>query len=462
MKWLAIIAVTVVSCGSVLAQTSGGVDLTLPNIRVPGVLDIVGSGARARGMGNAFLATGDDITALTWNPAGIYAIDKPMITLGLSRFVPRGTASVLVFENKQTGSFSGPGLYSFASPFRIKGHGFVFGISYASATDEADNVAVGSSFYVDPDGPASIFDPTLYTINITDSYHAGLTPVTVGFGTRVSEKVSVGASLTVMNGKSVDVFTRHDFADNYFVAEYYPQKVSWDWTGSVIDTTKFSGVSFLLGFKYTDAKFSLAAIAKLPYSLTQSTNRTASTVNIANGLIRKNGTNTVFIDNNIIKIQMPMILGVGGAIKPNPKTTFAADVEYRPFSGKQIKIRDSIKLVPGAKDEEFYRTQDPEWRNVLVVRAGVEYLWATKGQVFPVVPLRAGFGILPVPRANTDVNDNPTGTATGINLSLGTGVYWTQIHLDVAYAYGSRTETEGGSQFKSRTHQFQMTFTGYF
>ena len=79
-----------------------------------------------------------------------------------------------------------------------------------------------------------------------------------------------------------------------------------------------------------------------------------------------------------------------------------------------------------------------------------------------MVPLRAGFGILPVPRPNLDTTGNPSGTAIGINVSLGTGVHWSQIHLDIAYAYGKRTETEGDSKFDSRTHQFQMTFTGYF
>ena len=462
MKWLAITAITVFSCGSVLAQTSGGINLDLPDIRVPGVYDIAGSGARARGMGNAFLAAGDDITALTWNPAGIYAIDKPMMTFGISRFVPRGTASLFVFENKQTGAFSGPGLFSFASPFRIKGHGFVGGISYSRSTDEADNVAAGTAFYIDPDGPASIFNPTLYTISIDEAFHADLTPVTFGFGTRVSEKVSVGASLTVMTGKSVNVSLQHDFADSFFFAEYGAQKVSYDFTGSIIDSSKFSGVSFLLGFKYSGTQFSIGAIAKLPYSLRQTTNRTASAVTTVNGLIRSNGTGTVFIDDNITKIQMPMIFGVGGALKPNAKTTFAVDVEYRPFSGKQIMIRDSVRLVPGAKDEEFYRTIDPKWRNVLVIRAGGEYLWTTNSQVFPVVPLRAGFGILPVPRPNLDIDGNPSGTPTGINLSVGTGVHWSQILMDIAYAYGKRTETYGDSNFKSRTHQFQMTFTGYF
>jgi long-chain fatty acid transport protein len=41
----------------------------------------VGSGARAWGMGGAFVAVADDATAATWNPAGLAILQRPEITL---------------------------------------------------------------------------------------------------------------------------------------------------------------------------------------------------------------------------------------------------------------------------------------------------------------------------------------------------------------------------------------------
>jgi long-subunit fatty acid transport protein len=40
-------------------------------------MNIMGAGARARGMGGAFIGVADDATAVGWNPAGIANLDKP-------------------------------------------------------------------------------------------------------------------------------------------------------------------------------------------------------------------------------------------------------------------------------------------------------------------------------------------------------------------------------------------------
>jgi hypothetical protein len=40
-----------------------------------------GSGARAAGMGNAFIAVSDDGTAASWNPAGLSQLRKPELSL---------------------------------------------------------------------------------------------------------------------------------------------------------------------------------------------------------------------------------------------------------------------------------------------------------------------------------------------------------------------------------------------
>ena len=46
----------------------------------------VGSGARAVGMGGAFIAVADDATAASWNPAGLTQLKKPEISFAYSYF----------------------------------------------------------------------------------------------------------------------------------------------------------------------------------------------------------------------------------------------------------------------------------------------------------------------------------------------------------------------------------------
>ena len=41
----------------------------------------VGSGARALGMGGAFIAVADDATAASWNPGGLIQLERPEISL---------------------------------------------------------------------------------------------------------------------------------------------------------------------------------------------------------------------------------------------------------------------------------------------------------------------------------------------------------------------------------------------
>lgn len=464
MKRLAIAALLIFACGNIQAQ-SGVPDSVLPPITVPSDLDIGGSGARARGMGGAFIATGDDASALTWNPAGLYSIDKTTMTMGFDRFSVGGKVESGPLSVAQTGSFSGPGFFSLVSPFRIKNHGFVGGLSYARTTDEAFNSASDVVTLIDPDGSVTTYPLTEYFLSLRTAYHAQFTPVTVGFGTRLSERMAAGLSINVITGKSVSVFTRRDVAEDFFVPTYYPQPADYELDGRVYDSSKLSGVFFNLGLKYVQPRLSLGLVLKSPYSLRQETNRTIRAVTYVNGFPQREGTVVQFIDGKIVSLEMPFMVGFGGSLKTDSTTTFALDVEYRPFSGKKLKVRDLLVILPGAKDEEYFHYEDPQWRNVLIVRAGVEKQFSTGSPLFPVVPMRLGFGYVPTPAPNL-TGDIASGTASAINLSLGTGVKWAQAQFDVAYTYRSlkRTfeEVWGTTELKGKSHFMYFTFTGYF
>jgi long-subunit fatty acid transport protein len=277
--------------------------------------------------------------------------------------------------------------------------------------------------------------------------------------------MAAGLSIAIITGKSVDNLAEHNQASDWFVLEKYPQPVEYDVQAAVIDSSKFSGVTFTLGLKYFTPKSAIGAVIKLPYTLRQTTDRTLRLTTTVNGLEYTNGSGVIFQDGNVLDIEMPMMIGVGGSYKPNQSTTLAADVEYRPFSGKEVQIRDSIRLVPGAKDQEFFHSEDPQWRNVLILRGGAERLVSTKSTVFPVIPVRGGFGFMPIPAPNY-TNGQPSGTATSINFSLGSGVHWSLLHLDVAYTFRSLKQTYsadyGTTEANGKSHLFYVTFTGYF
>ena len=50
-------------------------------IEIPSSFNPVGSGARALGMGGAFIAVADDATAASWNPGGLIQLEAPEISV---------------------------------------------------------------------------------------------------------------------------------------------------------------------------------------------------------------------------------------------------------------------------------------------------------------------------------------------------------------------------------------------
>lgn len=71
---------TVLTCSIASAQTPGppvrvGLDAAVASPPSP-----VGAGARATGLGSAFIAIADDATAASWNPAGLIQLERPEIS----------------------------------------------------------------------------------------------------------------------------------------------------------------------------------------------------------------------------------------------------------------------------------------------------------------------------------------------------------------------------------------------
>ena len=89
--------------------------------------DLCGGGARAEGMGKAFLALSDDVTGGSWNPAGIYAIEGPVLGFSWGSLRPRGETTTEVFGSlddnavvwDHSGSQNNIGFISFAAPITV-------------------------------------------------------------------------------------------------------------------------------------------------------------------------------------------------------------------------------------------------------------------------------------------------------------------------------------------------------
>ncbi|MDF1544332.1 MAG: hypothetical protein P1R58_04440 [bacterium] len=455
--------------------------------------DFGATGARAEAMGRASIGLSDGITGGTGNPAGLYMHDMPIFGISYSLFSPRGTTEITeavsnsgAYLADHIGSFRSISSANFLAPIRIKGHKFVGSINYFRNYSEFESVTLRASGNV-PVTPVDTFftsdySPQLPLVNEDssstfshtefDETQGGLDVVNFGFGTRLSGSFSFGLALNVYTGKMERIGLGLDTLDGVqsrFIAanqaaEYVVRK-------DVIDTLKFSGVNFTLGLKYNKEKFTAGLIIRTPLSLGVGTERTLTTTVYVNGLERTDFRFSLLspkIDPPLSKYELPLMIGIGGSYQVKENFLVAADLEMRQYSSTTVKFRDSLLIGASGNNTEFYTEFDPsqvefmKWQDAIVVRLGGEYL---KEMSFGTVPIRAGFGYVPVPPASIQTADGTTfsaKTVANMDLSFGTGVHWEQIKLDLAYTYTIRDRDVFYIDYKYKNHRISFSFTGVF
>ncbi len=432
-----------------------------------------GNGARARGMGNAYLGVSDDITAIGWNPAGLYKMESPVLGLSFSSLRPRGNFSSDKFNllsaderisSDHTGTFGALSSANFVAPIRIKGHPFVASASYTRVSDEYqfsnvefDLIEIFPIF--NEVGVLIDQDTVIALVGVTSELEGGIDAVNFGFGTRLSGNLAFGFSLNIYGG----AVQRHTnfliTGDNIPVNNF--QNGSLNLTTLSADSSSFGGFNFTIGLKHDGERFDAGLVLRTPFSLNQKSLNYNAFIFKINGVVAETDT-TITIDL-LTKYEIPLMVGFGIGYNVSESLLLAFDAEYRHFSAQQIKIRQSITLVPGADNiEEFLILSEEQWQwsNVFIVRAGTEYLNETG---IGTIPFRAGIGYVPVPTPDTDINGVRT-TAVSYEFSLGTGIHWELIKLDLAYNYSTLSLESLGfaAQSNNRNHFLTASFTGYF
>ena len=99
----------------------------------------LGAGARANGMGDAFVAVADDATAIFWNPAGLFLLDQPETSFGFQfaseKVEQERRRQMLLFASDEPGASAGLSFASFVLPKRFGQKKFVFAFAIQRAFD---------------------------------------------------------------------------------------------------------------------------------------------------------------------------------------------------------------------------------------------------------------------------------------------------------------------------------------
>jgi hypothetical protein len=452
-------------------------------------MDFNGGGARAKGMGNAFLGISDDITAVSWNPAGLYrqddAYSQPVMAVGYQtlsssatfrdRFYPVDSLPWNQFGNND--DLSGVDFMSLLWPIRIKGHMIVGSFAYTRLGDEFYNGGASLDLEMPfnlEDSLESIYRPFHY--NIVNNYRSWANAINIGFGTRIYDKLSAGLTVNAHAGQAAQVMTETISWEELIIpGTAGDQRALGMLVNEVYDTTSFSGVYFTLGLRYATSKLSAGLVIKTPHTLKETIDVLSISSGYINGVQTSDVGATIHDDDNVIELDQPLVIGGGLGYKILDQWLVAVDGEFRAFGGGKINRRDSLQLVPGGTALEYFTEIDPHWNDAWVVRLGSEYIWNTGLRLFPTVPLRAGFGYVQIPQPNTvgaslEVVDGEltyvpvTEQASMTRFSFGTGVRWAQIHLDFSFEKWSldRNDILYNREQSVDNSALNFTFTGYF
>jgi long-subunit fatty acid transport protein len=452
--------------------------------------NFLGGGARARGMGGAFLSISDDPSAASWNPAGLTQMDKPQMVLNFSSYMHRldyTTSGINInYENSSKLKHDNNSI-SFASvviPFKIKEKGLVGSVLFQKLADiyQKNEYVFTLDHALTLNSSGSELD-TLdnYVLDqLNDESVGSLNAVSVSLGGKIYNSLSLGLGINIYGGNFItDENLFYALGDN--TALDYPYVDTTGLNGYIFRPhikSNYSGANMTFGAMYKLNKFSLGAVVKTPFNLKEKNDLKVYTDILDEGVILESSYLISPFFETDRKWKMPLMIGFGGSYQMNA-LTLSADIEYRGYSKTEVTYRKNIANPTdvevttggyitnkwwGKKDVTPPSVSSLNWRNITQFRIGGEYILNTKYGKFP---LRAGFRNDPKPytsqttpeeiymmmKMSIATNGKDTiytpkfiqsdfGTKNGSwidgkIISLGTGIAWTQIKLDITYEYAT-------------------------
>ncbi|MBK7257512.1 MAG: hypothetical protein IPI01_06865 [Ignavibacteriae bacterium] len=354
--------------------------------------NVTGAGARAEGLGGAFIGLADDATAISWNPAGLGQLERSEFSV-----VGRWIGEQFKYENPTRPAVN----------YSINQSHFTYNFASIAFPLHAGKINIV---------PAVAFQKQLdsfqkYDVNDEEyESNGGANTLTPGIGIKLHPMIYVGGTANIWLGNFDNKTTTKGTTPFGFDENNGSYKGLNFTAGLLID---FEGMK-------TPVPIKVGATVRTPFDLKVEGDYKWST-----------GTRVDEQGSFENSVQVPLMFGVGASGRIGENLTIAFDFESRLYGDRKlyrkgrtqagIERQDTIKLSASEQD-------------LNQIRVGAEYLIVTRAGVIPV---RAGFHTVPTLRANWDVNDKPDGQVAGTGFSVGTGFIGGAIALDVTYSQTS-------------------------
>jgi len=376
----------------------------------------VGSGARAMGMGGAFIAVADDATAASWNPAGLIQLEKPELSLVgayVSRTEEFSSSSNPEIESKNTIDDTSINYFSATYPFNFLNKNMVVSLNYQRLYEfnrRLDyNLEISS---LPPLPPISSSQDRNYD---QDGYIGALG---LAYAVEMTPRISLGLTFNIWTDK---LGWRNGWNETYS-----NHTVTTSGTLTTIEDTlltdnysEFRGVNINIGVLWNVNQYlTIGAVLKTPFTADFHHEFAENwTQRDENGVI----TNSLYVaDSEDNKLDMPMSYGIGFAWRFSDQFTIDLDVYRTEWSEYILTDGQGNEFSPiDGRPKSISDVED-----TTQIRFGGEYLFIDSDRNM-VIPIRAGIFYDPEP-SEDKVKDF-------YGITLGSGIGYKRFIFDLAY-----------------------------
>jgi len=373
-----------------------------------------GLGARAMGMGGAFLGVADDFSALYWNPAGLAQIRKFELYGGLSHL--QGDMETQFTGERPTEadeSKTRPNSIGLVYPLYATKGGVALGLGYNRLQNFDTGIAISG---IDPSRGTLFSGLDVDELNVTSG---GIGLWSFGVGVFISENILLGGSFDFWHGTSLNELdvTATD------VNRIDPEVASFSFH-DVIDR-EYTGVSGRLGLLARAGEYvTIGLVAQLPIDLEVDEAWLQETeVSFDDGETEVDAeSGSILFD-----IERPFEFGGGVAVTLLEKQlTLAGDFQFTDWTQTEYSRPPTEDISPSNFDRFYDST--------LQIRLGAEYRFREIDTT-----VRVGYFRDPIPFQGKEIeNDRDF-------LTVGAGkVFDDVLKLDVAYMRGSWERMNAG------------------
>jgi long-subunit fatty acid transport protein len=387
-------------------------------VDIPSSPNPVGSGARALGMGGAFIAVADDATAASWNPAGLIQLEIPEMSV-VGAHTHRIEDSQ--FDAKPEGSGRSSvdaeeiNYFSLAYPFTLLNRNMIFSLNYQNLIDFTDKV---DYYFLPPKTGMFRLDS-----NNRVEIEGGLYAIGLAYAIQMTPTLSFGFTLNFWQdwfGRNGWEKTNHETNSGSW--HPFPLGVPMFSDYTRWDTYDFSGFNANLGAMWNiNSKLTLGVVYKAPFTADlfhETVTRELTYMETDPRMYLEDGTPRYTTSDE--QLEMPMSYGIGFSYRFSDQITISADI-YR-TEWQDFILRDSNGKETSPVSGRAVETSDIDPTHQ--IRVGAEFLFIYSDYI---IPARGGVYYDPAP-AEGHPDDF-------FGFSLGSGVAYKEFVFDVAYQY---------------------------